>query len=168
MKTAQMESGRSLIEMLVVVMMIALISGGAIAGIGQGWRAWQQQGIYDETQALAREALDLVAWQRNVIGVDIQLLGCDNKLRGEKCAVEGTNGYWKNGFDGETHISFNGDGQLEVRQTNIPESVCEWLLCDAEWVEIFPEVSCESASTYCEAGEMKFYTMGEGSGESIF
>ncbi len=157
------ESGRSLIEMLVVIMVIMLISTGAMMGINQGWTLWQQRGIQDDTEGLTQEVFDLTAWQRHVNSeTQLQKIGCENRLRGEKCAVEGEGGYWKNRFDGETKIAFKDDGRLEIIHTNVPFKICKWLLCDAEWVNIFPGTGCAQAEDYCLENRMAFYSEAEG------
>ncbi len=141
------QSGRNMIEMLAVIVLVGMLTIGGLAGIRQGWFLWQHRVVFEQTEELADQVIGLTRWQRYVgPGFDVQTMACENEVFPSDCNDEGV---YENQFGGQTRLSFRANGQLAIEWTQMPPEVCEWLICDARWVQVTPEKSCDELESAC-------------------
>ncbi len=89
----QMESGRTMLEMIAVLAIMGVIMYGAIAGIGFGVTMYKINATYNQIEEISQGIIDLYSWSReySANGEDMTAAVCKNGVW--TCAGDDTQGY---------------------------------------------------------------------------
>ncbi len=146
MQKNHLQSGRSMIEMLAVIMIIGIISIGALAGFNQGMSKYRVGKMNTEIQAINSDTLGLFSWQRSYPDsttiTNFQQLLCSNGVFPSGCKENVA----YNPFGGTYTVSTNKANQtMTITATLIPTESCEDLIIQ-DWQYITDEPTCSNSS----------------------
>lgn len=144
--THHTQNGRSMIEMLAVLMIIGLIAIGALAGFGQARLKLRSSQLHDSISYIGDETAKLYAWRRAYPAVNLQQL-CENDIFPEGCTDHVPNA---NPFGGEYCLSSTSDS-FTVSASGIPADECT-LLTTRDW-SYASSVSCSTGSGNCTSSD---------------
>ena len=151
--TQATQYGRSMIEMLAVLMIIGIISVGALAGFGQARLKFKSSQLHDSISYIGDETAKLYSWRRSYPAINLKQL-CENDIFPEGCTDNVPNA---NPFDGSYCLSSTPDS-LTVSASEIPADECT-LLTARDW-PYATSVTCGTGSGNCtSSGENKTLTI---------
>ena len=140
------QSGRSMIEMLAVLMIIGVLTIGALAGLTQVTRKFNTSKIHNDIHSISAEVVSLYAWQRGY--PDSSASGFQNDLCREGIFPDGCDATATayNPFGGKYTVTTDANNQtLTVKADGLPETVCEDLTIQ-EWSYVVGEPSCSGTT----------------------
>ena len=138
------QSGRSMIEMLAVVMIIGILTIGATAGLNQAMDKYRVGKMHTDIMSIDSELVNLYAWQRTYpTNPSMQTL-CENEIFPDGCNNELQA---KNPYGGNYTVTTTTDTNTKtIKATNLPEDVCEDLVAQ-EWGNyVVNDPSCSSGT----------------------
>lgn len=141
------QSGRSMIEMLAVLMIIGIITVTALAGLNQGMKKYYVSKMHTDIQSIAQDVANLYAWKRSYpTSISMSEL-CASDIFPDKCDSSSTA---PNPFGGSYTVSAAKDSDntpyLLISASSIPSDACEDLTLK-EWTYVAKEAAC-SGSTF--------------------
>lgn len=155
----QMESGRTMLEMLGVLAIMGVIMYGAIAGISFGVDMYKVNAIYTEVNEVAAGIIDLYSWTKEYPeGTKMATAICNNDVIDKgSCSSKG------NTVEGGAHPfnvdrSGNGPGNgFMIMYSGLSDLICGRLLAQS-YTNVRPmsDEKCESALTSCENSTIYF------------
>ena len=126
--TQTSQTGRSMIEMLAVLMIIGVLTISALAGFTQVTQKFNTTKMHNDIHSISAEVVNLYAWQRgypNSSSASFQNDLCENGVFPDGCDASNV-AY--NPFGGTYTVTTNTATQtLTVKADGLPESVCEEL-----------------------------------------
>ena len=141
------QSGRSMIEMLAVLMIIGVLTVGAVTGLSQAVDKYKAEKIHSDVQYINQEVANLYSWMRNYPSVADMNRFCNNDIFPDGC--DGSN-VGANPYGGQYAISFD-KGQMIIQVDGLPDEVCKDLTL-REWSYVAETPSCSSGTL-----TVKFY-----------
>ncbi len=155
------ESGRSFVEVLGVIGVLAVMTVGAITGLSYVMTLFRISQTQAEIEEISHGVYELYAWNRN-IPTDLMPTICSNDIISKKCIVasslesdettntEGITGseallpkgeYWTNSFGGTIEVvpfPENNPETFVIRYTQLPKMVCQQLGCSGtdSWIQV--------------------------------
>lgn len=141
------ESGRSLIEMLGVISLIAVITISGLSVVDLVRTKYRAATIQYEVEEIVRGVFDLYSFHRTLptSTAEIQATICENKILSKKCT--GSN-HWTNDFGGDIIVTMN-DGAIQVEYTNLPEKVTRQLMCNTDWYSVAVQAPNQQPGCRC-------------------
>lgn len=131
------EQGRTMLEMIGVVAILAVMTVGAATAISFSLMLFEANHMHAELEQIARGVTDLYSWNRNFSGLTMGVV-CENDILARSCVGNGSTQVWTNVFDGEITVEPDNNSFL-IRYTEVPERVCRQLLCDTKWTDVEPK-----------------------------
>ena len=142
----QSQSGRSMIEMLAVLMIIGVLTVGSLAGFTQVTRKFNASKMHNDIHSISAEVVNLYAWQRGYpssSSASFQSDLCREGIFPDGCDA---NGIAYNPFGGKYTVTTDTTNQtLKVVADGLPESVCEDLTIQ-EWSYVVGEPACSGTT----------------------
>jgi prepilin-type N-terminal cleavage/methylation domain-containing protein len=147
------QSGRSMIEMLAVLMIIGVLSVGALAGLTQVNRKFNAVKMHNDMHSISAEVVNLYSWQRSY--PDSNQAGFQATLCREEVFPDGCdeNNVAYNPFGGvytvttDTNVNSPTFQTLTITTDNLPESVCKDLEIQ-EWLYVIGEPECTTGTSF--------------------
>ena len=140
------QSGRSMIEMLAVLMIIGVLTISALAGINQVTRKFYIGKMHNDIHSISAEVVNLYAWQRSYpdSGTDgFQAILCAEGIFPDGCDADDV-AY--NPFGGTYTVTTDvGNQTLTVEASGLPDSACEDLTIQ-EWLYLVGEPTCNNGT----------------------
>ena len=133
-KQKEFQKGRSMVEMLAVLMIIGVLTVGALAGFRQTTEKYKTGKMHNDILSISSETVNLYSWMRGfpAEGLSIAVL-CNNEIFPDGCKKEGEKVKANNPFGGEYTVTPDVNQYLTITATNLPSTVCEDLTI-REWV----------------------------------
>ena len=129
----EFQKGRSMVEMLAVLMIIGVLTVGALAGFRQTTEKYKTGKIHNDILSISSETANLYSWMRGYPDINVAVL-CNNDIFPDGCKNAGNNVVKPNNpFGGEYTVSADSDQYLTITATDLPATVCEDLTI-REWV----------------------------------
>lgn len=138
------QSGRSMIEMLGVLVVIGVLSMGALAGYTQAITKYRSNKTFDDITYISDEISKLYSWQRKYPTTINYTTLCSNDVFPDAC----TDAAPLNAFRGNFCVTSNGS-TLTISASDIPQNECT-LLMNREWPYAI-DVSCGSGAGACSS-----------------
>ena len=142
------QSGRSLIEMLAVVMIIGILTIGATAGLNQAMDKYRVGKMHTDILSIDSEIVNLYAWMRgyphesNDAPKDVTATLCENEIFPDGCDE---NSKPQNPYGGNYTVTTTSTTKT-IEATNLPDDVCEDLVAQ-EWGNyVVNDPSCSSGT----------------------
>lgn len=157
------ESGRSLIEMLGVISLIAVITVSGLGVVDLVRTKYRAATIQYEVEEIVRGVFDLYSFHRTLPSSsgEIQETVCENKILQKKCdgnrlsndfggsisvSIEEQIGKDKDGNDTKT-----GETYIKVEYNGLPDKVTRQLMCNTDWYSV--SVTAPDQDTGCRCGK---------------
>lgn len=154
------ESGRSLIEMLGVISLIAVITVSGMSVVSLIHTKYRVATIQSEVEEIVRGVFDLFSFHRTLKNIsDIQKTICENDILPRDCFGN----KWKNEFGGDIEVTLTDTEKIKIEYTNIPDKVSRLLMCQIEWASVVPstpdmETGCRCGKSSCSFGSTMVFT----------
>ena len=140
----EFQKGRSMVEMLAVIMIIGVLTVGALAGFTQAMQKFNVGKMHNDIQSISSEVVNLYAWQRgypNSGEASFLATLCQEDIFPDGCDE---NGVAINPFGGTYTVTTNTTNQtLTIVADGLPEGACTDLEIQ-EWAYIVGTPSCSS------------------------
>ena len=140
------QTGRSMVEMLAVIMIIGVLTVGALTGFNQTMEKYNVGKMHTDIQSISTEVANLYSWQRGYpeSGKNNNFMSqlCSNEVFPDGCDAN-LNAY--NPFGGKYTVTA-ADGYLTIKADGLPAGACEDLVI-REWSYVAEEPKCDPNST---------------------
>ena len=138
------QTGRSMIEMLAVLMIMGILTIGVMAGFNQMLDKYNAGKMHTDMMSISSEVVNLYSWQRSYPAINMEEL-CENDIFPDGCTDDSKA---INPFDGEYILSTSAENQtLTIQATGVDSEACKDL-CLREWDNIYTAPNCND----CEKG----------------
>ena len=139
----EFQKGRSMVEMLAVIMIIGVLTVGALAGFTQAMQKFNVGKMHNDIQSISSEVVNLFAWQRSYPNDDTffqtEICNSVNNIFPDGCNNDGKG---INPFGGIYTVTPNPTNQtLTISATGLPEEACEDLTIQ-EWAYVVGTPTC--------------------------
>ena len=154
------ESGRSLIEMLGVISLIAVITVSSMGVVNFIQTRYRVATIQSEVEEIVRGVFDLFSFHRTLKNIpDIQKTICENDILPRDCFGN----KWENEFGGNIEVTFTEGEKIQITYTNLPDKISRLLMCRTEWASVIPEApdmdtGCRCGKSLCSFGATMIFT----------
>ncbi|MDD3668794.1 MAG: type 4 pilus major pilin [Alphaproteobacteria bacterium] len=115
------ETGRTLLEMFVVMTLLAVITIGVVQGLQHAIGVYRASVVTTEVDEIAKQTLRLTSFYSNFAQANMTIL-CDNDILPRACVA----GAWPAGWSGGTIAvaPVDNDASFTITITNIPDLIC--------------------------------------------
>ena len=144
------QKGRSMVEMLAVIMIIGVLTVGALTGFNQTMEKYNVGKMHTDIQSISTEIANLNSWRRVYTedAVAMSLL-CANDVFPDGCVQNGEDVKAYNPFGGKYTVNLgtgSDDGLLIIKADDLPAGACEDLII-REWSYVAETPTCVPDST---------------------
>jgi len=145
----QMQTGRTLIEMIVVLIIIGVLTIGALAGLTQAMTKFKTTKMQNDMETISSDVVTLYAWKRGYPSSFEMSLLCQNDIFPDGCD---TSNIAYNPFGGEYTLTANQSSQTMTIETgSLPTGACLDLQL-REWAYISDDIPSGCTSNPCCTG----------------
>ena len=144
------QTGRSMIEMLAVLMIMGILTVGVMAGFNQMISKYNASKMHADIHSIYSEVVNLYAWQRNFPPAFDSKELCENDIFPDGCTGDKKDEAL-NPFDGSYDLTPNEDGTLTIEANNIDPDACKDL-CLREWDNLY-ETDYNPDCRGCDSGD---------------
>ena len=139
------QAGRSMIEMLAVLMIMGILTIGVMAGFNQMLDKYNAGKMHTDIMSISSEVVNLYAWQRSYPAINMQEL-CENDIFPDGCTDDNKA---LNPFDGTYKLTTSDTEQtLTIEADGVAPDACKDL-CLREWDNLYTAPNCSD----CDNGK---------------
>lgn len=161
------EQGRSLIEILGVITLVAIITVAGFQVTASVQNRYRAAIIQSDVENIVQGIQNLFSFRRKLpmtsnyeeweqAATDI----CESKLIDKTCSSPAQ---WRNEFEGRISVEITSDQDIVITYTKLPEVICRRLMCLTPWRLVIPEApdqengcTCGKECDFCPDGQMIF------------